>query len=187
MGSQGVQVVILAEDLQHSVFLERFLKAIRKDLSRRIRTVPFPAGRGSGEQFVRKNYPVELLAYRNKATRLAIKLFVVTDADVLSVEQRRQQLSTPLVDAGIPLPTDQEAVAILIPKRNIETWIKYLRGESVDETTDYCGPKHAVRKQVVQPAVDRLEELYRTGWTLPIDCPDSLRQAIEELKRVLIL
>jgi hypothetical protein len=111
----------------------------------------------------------------------------VTDADILSVEQRRQKLSTALVAVEIPSLTDQEQVAILIPKRNIETWIKYLRGESVDETTDYCGPKHEVKKQVVQPAVDRLEELYRASGTLPDDCPDSLRQAIEELKRVLAL
>jgi hypothetical protein len=182
MGSQGVQVVILAEDLQHSVFLERFLKAIRKDLGRRIRTVSFPAGRSSGEQFVRKNYPAELLSYRNKATRLAIKLFVVTDADVLSVDQRRQQLSAPLIDAGIPLPADGESVAILIPRRNIETWIYYLDGQNVDETTTY---RKLVCEGECRPAVDRLAGLYRMGWTLPDDCPDSLRQSVEELKRVL--
>jgi hypothetical protein len=184
MGSRRVQIVILAEDRQHDVFLRRFLKAIGKADERQIRTVPFPAGRGSGEQFVREKYPVELRAHRSKANHLAVQLFVVTDADVLLVEQRRQQLSAPLVDAGISLPTHGEAVAILIPRRNIETWIYYLNGQSVDETTTY---RKLAREGECQTAVDRFEELYRSGWTLPDDCPDSLRQSVEELKRVLVL
>jgi hypothetical protein len=182
MGSRRVQVVIRAEDRQHDVFLRRFLKAIDKADGRQIRTVPFPAGRGSGEQFVRENYPDQLRAHRSKANHMALQLFVVTDADVLSVEQRRQQLSAPLVAAGLPLPTEGEAVAILIPRRNIETWIYYLDGQSVDETTTY---RKLAREGECQPAVDHLAGLYRTGWTLPDDCPDSLRQSVEELKRIL--
>jgi hypothetical protein len=113
---------------------------------------------------------------------MALQHFVVTDADVLSVEQRRQQLSAPLVAAGIPVLTDDEAVAILIPRRNIETWIYYLNGQSVDEATTY---RKLAREGECQPAVDRLAGLYRTGWTLPVDCPDSLRLSVEELKRIL--
>jgi hypothetical protein len=182
MGSRRVQIVILAEDRQHDVFLRRFLKAIDKADGRQIRTVPFPAGRGSGEQFVRENYPDQLRAHRSKANHMALQLFVVTDADVLSVDQRRQQLSAPLIAAGIPLPMDGESLAILIPKRNIETWIYYLNGQSVDETTTY---RKLARAGECQPAVDRLAAFYRAGWSLPTDCPDSLRRAVEELKRVL--
>jgi hypothetical protein len=188
MDSGRVQVVILAEDVQHDVFLRRFLKAIGKADHRQIRTPPFPAGRGCGEQFVRRNYPIELREYRKRASRVALWFFLVTDADDHSVDQRRQKLSKSLVDAGInQLPTDREAIAILIPKRNIETWIKYLKGEAVDETTDYSPPKHEVKKDLVKPAADRLAAFYRAGWILPLDCPDSLRRSVNELKRVLAL
>jgi len=69
----------------------------------------------------------------------------------------------------------------LIPRRNIETWIHHLSGQTVDEATTY--PK-LDREGACQPGVDRLVAIFRSG-EIPGDCPDSLRRAIEELKRVL--
>ena len=46
MSRKGVQAVILCEDAQQATFAERYLK--EKGLhARRIRTLPYPAGKGS--------------------------------------------------------------------------------------------------------------------------------------------
>jgi hypothetical protein len=125
-----------------------------------------------------------LNTYRQKAARLALKLAVITDADTLSVDERHRRLAAELSARGIDPPDPSEAVAILIPRRNIETWISYLKGQPVDEVTDYKKPTPPPERQCL-PAVDQLVAWYRKGWTIPDDCPDSLRRAVEELKRIL--
>jgi hypothetical protein len=182
MGSRRVRVVILAEDLQHDVFCRKFLNAIDKGGRWQFRSKVSPSGRGSGEQFVRKRFPSELETFRTDAKLLAIRLLVVIDADVLLVDQRRQQLNAPLIATGVALPSDKEALAILIPRRNIETWISYLEGKPTDETTLY---PHLQREGDCKRAVEQLAVLYKSGAGLPDDCPDSLRRAVEELKRIL--
>ncbi len=56
-------------------------------------------------------------------------------------------------------------------------------GQPVDETRDYKGHSRRPEKECV-PAVRKLLEYDRSGWTLPDDCPDSLRRAVEELRRI---
>ncbi len=108
---------------------------------------------------------------------------MVIDADDHSTAERRQHLVASLDSSNVrPWSTD-EAVAILIPRRNIETWIHYLMGRAVDELTSY--PKLKDRQSECQPAIDWLMEWHRSGRQIPDDCPDSLRQAVEELKRIL--
>lgn len=55
------QVIVLCEDKQHSVFAYRFLK---RRTNHRIRVIAAPPGEGSGEQFVREQYPHQLRALR---------------------------------------------------------------------------------------------------------------------------
>lgn len=190
MSDRRCEVVILGEDRQQLVFLHRFLRGIDRNgrRFRNYREIPPPAGAGSGEQFVRTRYPVELRAHRSRAARAAVKLAVLIDADNYTVTERHRHLVMSLTDSQLTDRTDAEAVAILIPRRNIETWIHYLMGKEVDEVETY--PK--LRRGNVrfegdcQPAVDRLLEWYTSGWsTIPDDCPDSLRRGIEELKRIL--
>ena len=68
-----------------------------------------------------------------------------------------------------------EKIAVFVPRRNIETWIKYLGGEQVSETARY--PKLPQARDCY-PAVDRFLEIARTR--VPSDCPDSLRRAIQD-------
>lgn len=158
MGSSATEVVILAEDIQHQVFLRKFLIKIGFH-PRKFRLVPPLAGAGSGEQFVREHYSEELRIHRRKANHKAVRLVIVTDADTRSVDERLRQLSTALVAAGEPDRASDEAVAIFVPRRNVETWIAYLGVRGVDETTIY--PKLA-REGECQPAVDRLTVIYRS-------------------------
>ena len=54
-------------------------------------------------------------------------LYVLTDADAMTVEERLRTLPS---DSGDP-------VTRLIPRRNVETWVEVLDGNQVDEETDY--------------------------------------------------
>ena len=94
----GVSVILLCEDTQTDAFVRRFLK--HRNFGRRdVTTFKLPAGRGSGEQWVRERYPRQLQAIRQ---RQGACLIVVTDADVHSTEFRRAQLDAECDEKGIP-------------------------------------------------------------------------------------
>jgi len=63
--SKYTQVVILCEDRQQEVFARHFLINCGID-RRRIRVNVAPKGIGSGEQYVRKNYPIEVKIHRSR-------------------------------------------------------------------------------------------------------------------------
>lgn len=134
MGSvSGVRITLLCEDSQTDSFVRRFLKH-RNFRSRDIRTLPLTRGAGSGEQWVRERYPVELRAIR--AVQNAY-LIVVTDADSRPTQERRAQLEAECEREGIPQRREDDRVLVIVPRRNIETWLAYLDGEDVDESCSY--------------------------------------------------
>lgn len=128
----SVSVILLCEDRQIATFLRRFLKE-RGYKEHDLRVVYAPPGKGSGEQWVRDQYPNELLARRQKDT----VLIVGTDADVMTVAERIGTLDEQCKKEGVAVRTTTEPVIMAIPKRNIETWCAYLRGENPNETDTY--------------------------------------------------
>jgi hypothetical protein len=168
--SKASQIIVLAEDQRHQRFVRHYLYRLGYE-PHDIRFEPLPNGRGCGEQWVRDRYVKAVAAYQARHARTA--LVIVIDADTRSVQERRNQL-----------PGDrsaQEAIAILIPKRHIETWVLYLNGEQVDENTDY----HA------RPVDDVIKVAAITAWawsrdaaTAPAYCVESLRTAFPELRRI---
>jgi hypothetical protein len=128
--SRRVQLVLLCEDKQHEVFARRFLSEMGWEM-RAIRVEKAPNGRGAGEQFVRKRFPLELKAHRSRPASQA--LVVMMDGDSEGGGPRLQQLAKACRDAGVPERADHERVALLVPTWNIETWLAYLDGDPVDE------------------------------------------------------
>ena len=126
------QVIVLCEDKQQSVFVRRFLK---RRTNHRIRVVAAPAGEGSGEQFVRAQYPQELGALR--AATVNAVLVVMVDGDTAGSARRMTQLNESCRLSRIAPRTDADRVVLLVPERNIETWLAYLNGAAVDETSSY--------------------------------------------------
>ena len=170
----GVSVILLCEDMQTDVFVRRFLK--RRKF--RFKSLGFPHGSGSGEQWVRERYPHELQAIRQ---RQGACLIVVTDADVHSTKFRREQLDAECKKKGIPRRKDDEQVLVIVPRRNIETWLAYLAGGEVDEETRY--PRLKRERDCVQYA----EELFRMcekKQRLREPAPPSLREACGEYRRL---
>src|SRR5688500_16618310 len=96
-----------------------------------------PPGQGSGEQYVLRQYPVEVRAVRrtNQFRPVGVSLVTVIDADTYTVLQRHEELDRRLDASNQERRHADEKLAILVPKRNIETWIHHLRGVLVDEET----------------------------------------------------
>lgn len=182
MSQRRVQIVILCEDLQQDVFARHFLK--KRGFAGLFRSKICPPGSQAGEQYVRTQYPVEVKAYRQNRNRVSIGLVVLIDADTGTLQEYLDQLANVLKEDSQPSRQPDEAIAIFIPKRNIETWIHYLQGETVDEETGYS--KFDKNEATCKPYVENLAEQCCTQ-NLPEDAPDSLQAACGELQRLLPL
>ncbi len=121
-------MIILCEDLQQRTFLTRTLAKLGFE-PKRFRRIALPAGKGSGEQYVREQFPVEVKAFRSRAARMQLGLVVMMDADAQSVQSHYLQLDAMLQSSLLPIRAANERIAILIPKWNIETWIHFLFGD----------------------------------------------------------
>lgn len=178
----SVYAVVLCEGLQDWVFCRRVLVSLGIP-GRDVYRVMSPAGKGSGEQFVRERYAQEVAAIRRRMARRRAALMVQTDADVITVEARAKTLADALQAAGEAALRSDEPVAILIPRRNVETWIHfYLSRTPVDEQTVY--PKFTGRESDGWPAAEAFAENVRQG-TTPADAPPSLLPAVVETARLL--
>jgi hypothetical protein len=176
MSNRRAEVVILCEDTQHEVFLRRYLLKIGFP-SRRIRVQKSSLGRGAGDQFVRKRYPFEVREFRRRRALMKIGLAVMVDADTRTVVERHQELSRRLEESALQPRGDAEEIAILVPKRNIETWIHHLLGKTVDEETDY--------PRLGRPSECKAAVLALSQWSdCPRTCPPSLQEGWRELRRL---
>ena len=134
--SDQYNYLILCEDKQTQCFMRSFLKGngIPKH---KINCCELPL-KGCGEQYVRERYPEELEKLRATKYNRNV-LFVCTDADDISVEERVKKLNDECVKYNVKKRCDDECVIFVIPKRNIETWIHFVidGSELVDEDADY--------------------------------------------------
>jgi hypothetical protein len=178
--ARGTRLVLLCEDLQQEVFARHYFMSRGFD-RREIRSRIGLSGQGAGEQFVRENYPQEVKAYRSRSAYQAICLVIVIDADVLTVTQRVEQLDQALQGSQQHRRQIGEKIAVFVPKRNIETWIHFLRGEVVDEVTVYS--KLAQEGECKQDVRRLARDICPAG--VPSEAPLSLHAACEEVARIL--
>ena len=172
-----VQAVLLCEDLQHEVFVRRFFKKYGWD-TRWWRVERAPPGRGSAEQFVRKQYPVELAVLR-KLGRRETALAVMIDGDERGLAGRHKDLVDACRSAGIEPQVPNERVLVLVPTWSIESWFAYLDGQHVDESKHY---PRLTKESDCQRHVNALAEMCQQQALRP-PAPDSLRAACEEYRR----
>ncbi|MBW2741735.1 MAG: hypothetical protein JRE64_23475 [Deltaproteobacteria bacterium] len=175
MSKRRVKIVLLCEDSQHEAFIRRFLKGMGWN-TREIRVEKSPSALGSAEQWVREKFPHELMAYRQRRQRAASALIAMIDADNRDVQDRINEFGEACNSMAIAFRTDDEAVAIAVPKRNIETWIYYLRGRPVNEQDPY---PRLERERECKPAVDHLVELCHSSG-LATDAPQAMVAGCDE-------
>lgn len=171
-----VEVVLLCEDEQSACFARRFLKELGYK-AWQLREEKPPLGKGSGEQWVRERMPIELRAMRDAHSKA---LIVMTDSDAMGAQERAETLRRKCLDEGVEWRRADEAVLLIIPARNIETWLAWLRGESVDETQTYR--KYASESDCRDQARE-LVGMCRSG-KLRQPAPSSLVTACEEWNRM---
>ncbi len=181
MASRSASVIIVCEDTQQEVFIRYWLE--NKGLNpRKLRVVKHSLGQGSGEQFVRDRYPIEVGEMRRVGTHrpIGLSLAIMIDADTATVQDRHEALNATLVQAGQPLRESTEKIAILVPKRNIETWIHYLQGTDVNETDSYrkLNKPSDCKEDVIHFVATRDDSILKTS------APDSLKLALVEMIRI---
>lgn len=184
--SRSVAVVILCEGIGDANFLSTFLSGLdgarrrSNRVYRPVRISPAPSGSQSGEQFVREHIAHEAKNARRAARRTV--LVVHSDADKLSVVQRTRTLEERIT----PPRTPDEPIAIIVPRRNTETWLRYLSGEPVNEDDEVAGPKKSkLAPELARSGGTKLAEIARNNWQFPPNPPPSLVAAREEFQRVL--
>lgn len=172
-----VTITLLCEDSQTDMFVRRFLKH-RNFGTRDFNTLPLPHGKQAGEQWVRERYPVELRAIRQMRSAY---LIVVTDADNESTETRRAQLEAECERQEVPRRNDDDRVVVIVPRRNIETWLAYLAGTNVNEHDPYPRLKH---KRDCGERARRLYKMCHETQRLREPIPPSLQEACDEYRRL---
>lgn len=100
----------------------------------------------------------------------------MVDADRSSVEARLQALDAACTQTAIAPRRSDDLAAVLVPRRNIETWIEYLSGNDIDEETVY--PK-LNRERDCAIAVRVLKSMCDKG-SLRTPAPPSLEAACIE-------
>lgn len=178
--SRASQVIVLVEDERQRRFACHYLKRLDYSL-RNVRSVPLPAGRQSGEQWVREKYATEVRAFRVRQARARTLLIVAIDADTRSVAQRAAQLHQALQSAEMPARAGGEAIVHFIPKHSIETWILALSGSQVTESRSYRD-EHGVM-DLLRPAISAFHAGLQ-GPAPPGDWLPSLQVAHEEGGRI---
>jgi hypothetical protein len=178
MKSRRVGITLLCEDSQHEAFIRRFLKKMGWE-TQGMRVEKNPAAKGAAEQWVRDLFPTELTNHRQRNKRARSVLIAMIDADNKSVVDRIKEFEEVCKGRNVPFRSNNECAAFAIPKRNIETWIRYLSGEKVCEDENKSYSSKLTRERLCDPAVKNLVRLCQTAG-LPSDAPDSLLAACEE-------
>ena len=174
-----IQIVVICEDNATAVLVRRYLNNIGYEL-RKVRFLTNPSGQGAGEAYVRSKYATELAEYR-KRNPTYWRLIAHIDADNGSVREHETELAAVAIATGqLPRQTG-EGIVHLIPKRNIETWIHILLGNTADEDTDYKSLyRNRTENSYCQPAAAELFAIVR-DLNRTVSLP-SLQLAVDELR-----
>ena len=183
MPSNRVKIIVRCEDRQQRCFIYRFL--VKKGISRHdINIENSPSGKGDASQWVLERYPIEVKALRSGPSA-SEGLISIIDADNCEVKDLKRQHEDALKQSGQKPRMNDEKIAIVVPKRNIETWIHhflrtYGSHAPVNEHDNY--PKLSRRESDCAPAAEEFARRCPNG-LLADDLP-SLRDGCAELQRV---
>ncbi|MGH9431713.1 MAG: hypothetical protein ACRD3T_09235 [Terriglobia bacterium] len=104
------------------------------------------------------------------------------DADMETTQRRASQLADALKAVGMDDRREDEPIVILIPKRHVETWIRALLGDQVNEETDYTQPVPTTNE--IKDAAAKLHQWTRPGANPSDTSPQSLTDSIPEWRKI---
>jgi hypothetical protein len=146
--------------------------------------------RGSAFTFVVNNFPIQVNAYRLARARMQTWLIAIVDADTSTIAQRIGEMDRGLTQSQEPrvraMRIQDEAIARLIPRRNIETWILALNSTAINETDDFKGTIKTDEKwsELIPTVSQAFYTLTRPNANIPEDLIELLRHGIGEMRRV---
>ncbi len=166
------------------MLVRRYLRRVKQAKDVNVQYQPLPGSRRAGSQYVRLQFPRQVAACRSKLGKgTKCLLIVVVDADNLSALERRESLQEGLAQSGISTLKTEEPIVLLIPKWQIETWIKCLLGQSMEED-DRDSDRPPVDVGQIKAAAANLYDWSRPGAHAGATCVPSLRAALPEWKRI---
>lgn len=180
MSSRVSQAVLVCEDQEHQRLVLAFLKQCGVRSPSRILTskVASQLMEGGNVGWVMDEFPNELRAFRKRQqTKAETLLIVMVDADKGSVEDRLKEFKEHAEQAGQVPVGSKESVALLVPKRHVETWIRALLNETVTEDDD-CKTRMHASKEELRQAAQRLYEWSRPNAVPGPSCVPSLSAAL---------
>jgi hypothetical protein len=180
MSDRASQIILLCEDRAQ----EGLTRAFLKECGMKSLKYALKARVVGGFSFVLDQFAKELKACRiQRKAKTNTLLIVLIDADLLSVEKRRDELLKRATSAGLEKFGDDEPAVLLIPKRNIETWLKSLHDQNVNEEDDYKGRKKP-SKEDFRLAAKTLREWCISPPKPDSTCVPSLRKALPDWIKV---
>lgn len=175
--------IVLAEDAEQQNLVRRYLRRCGHGNSVRFLPLAAKGPGGSGERYVRLQYPRQVQACRSSLGRQASALLIViVDADMETTQHRATQLSDALRAANMDGRDDDEPIVVLIPKRHVETWIHALLGNQVDEETNYKKPKPTSSE--IREAAETLHEWTRPGAAPGPTSSPSLTASVPQWRKI---
>lgn len=176
-------VIVLAEDQEHQNLVRRYLLCANLSYGN-LRQLSSPAGRGSGSQYVREQFPNQVKECRGVLGRkTTCLLIVITDADNLTTAGREQTLQHSLTQVGLAAIIQNEPIVVLIPKWQVETWIKCLLGQTVSEGDDNTH-RPPVTPDEIRRAARTIFDWSRQNAAVGATCVASLSAALPRWRRI---
>jgi hypothetical protein len=176
------ETIILCEDDTHCRLVKAYMKECGLNtIEPTCRTkIASRMVQGGNVKWVLNQFPIELAAVRARNTRARTLLIVVADADEGNVADRIAEFHR-----ASPI-TGDDSLVLLIPRRNMETWILFAVTPSniVNEEDDYKKSNKSFDKSLFRAAAKQIH-----GWAhdipvLTLDNVPSLVASLHEWRRI---
>jgi hypothetical protein len=176
-------IFVLAEDQEQQSLIRKYLVRAGHG-TRDIRDLPLPGNRGCGSQYVREQFLIQVAECRGRIGRKTKSMLVVmTDADSLNVTDREKSLAETLKTGHQAPVSADEPIIILIPKWQVETWIKCLLGHNMSED-DPKSDEPRVTRGDISDAAEILFRWSRANALVGTTCVPSLRASLPRWNQI---
>lgn len=138
MGSD--KVIVLCEDRAQEKPIRAWLQELGYNSTREVRFEPYSGtnrGHNRDKHWVDEMFVSVVRQQRSRSTRMQCSLVVCRDADDDLLVEVERAFEVRLAADNQSARASEERIALLIPKRHIETWMSFLAGEVVNEDDDY--------------------------------------------------
>ncbi len=187
--SRVCRIVLVCEGWRDSRFARSFLEAAGVN-PRKVDPRVNPGG--SGHDWVRKEFIEEVADLQRFGEGRGV--LGLLDEDGQGVAKRRREITRQLTKRRLPSLDAAAGRCLVLPMRNIETWLYWLEGQrtgqawEVDENTNYKkqrppGAASQNLDRLCHPCGAYLHQLNHLA--LPADCPSMLVDALGQLRQFL--